>query len=99
MFIVVHIRERPSTNQPWLREEDFRYWNDRRSVLQQRGALQFEDTSERLTSRVRIEIWRDRAQFELFRDDICGRVIDSIVRHEESLRGVVHRTLLSDSEG
>lgn len=95
MFFVTHKRYRSSPCGDWLREESFRYWPDRRSVLKQRGVLIHEETRETDSIRMRFEIWRCRKDYEQFCDDICARVIDSVIRHEESLSGITHESICS----
>ena len=95
MYFVTHKRYRSFPRGDWIREESFRYWPDRRGVLKQRGILIHEETRETSTFRMRFEIWRSQEDFEQFRDDICARVIDSVVRHEESISGITHETICS----
>jgi hypothetical protein len=97
MFYVSHKRYRdPNLSEPWLSEDEFRYWADRRGVLKRRGDLIHVGEHISPGFRLRFEIWRDRAAFEQFRDDICARVIESVIKHEESLRGVRHETIFSE---
>jgi len=97
-FIVIHKRDRSYRGQPWFTEDKFRYWRDRRAVLGQRKELLVETITMTDTIYVRMEIWASKEAFETFRDDICARVIESVVKHEQSLHGTVHETYFGHPE-
>ena len=92
-YIVIHERHRECSDEPWLQESDFRYWNDRRSVLKKTGVIICESMFEGRFSRIRMEVWRSKDDYISFREDVCARVIDAVIRHEESAnRGIIHET-------
>jgi hypothetical protein len=91
MYVVIHTKTKPTTGY-WRWEEEFRYWHDRRSVLKKRGDLLMEMEDRSPEGFTRVELWKSKEAFDTFRDDIAARVIESVVRHDESLRGVIHTT-------
>lgn len=99
MYVVLHLRERAPVKTRWLDEAEFRYFRNRQAHLLQTNVLLAVHDHTDLFARTRVERWRSKADYEAFYDDPCIRVIDSVIRHQESVEGVVHRTIAQEIDG